>query len=382
MNTPDANTPLPAGFSQFPCNNCGGSLLFKPGTSHLKCPNCGTENSIETDDTDERYLTEHDFLKELEKQSKKQQEAPDATEAEAVRCTNCGASTTVTRDRTADRCPYCDSPLVIQNAFSHKFNVQAVLPFAVDTQTAQTSYRDWLKSRWFAPNDFTRRATREEALKGIYMPFWTYDADTHTRYRGKRGDAYYVTNTVTVQRNGRMVQEDRQERRIHWTNVSGQVFVPFDDVLVPASSSLPSDLQDRLAPWPLQNLKPFRQEFLSGFVTETYQIPIGEGFDDAKGRMEPVINRTIRADIGGDEQRILDADTRYSKITFKHILLPLWTSAYRYNNVTYRFMINAQTGEVTGNRPWSVWKIAAAVLAGMALAGGIFYMLEQMGAFS
>jgi hypothetical protein len=375
------NTPLPAGFSQFPCSNCGGSLLFKPGTSHLKCPNCGTENSIEIDDTDDRYLTEHDFLKELEKQSQKQQEAPDATEAEAVRCTNCGATTTVTRDRTADRCPYCDSPLVIQNAFSYKFNVQAVLPFAVDNQTAQTSYRDWLKSRWFAPNDFTRRATREEALKGIYMPFWTYDAHTHTRYRGKRGDAYYVTNTVTVQRNGRMVQEDRQERRIHWTNVSGQVFVPFDDVLVPASSSLPSDLQDRLAPWPLQNLKPFRQEFLSGFVTETYRVSVGEGFDDAKSRMEPAILRTIRADIGGDEQRILDADTRYSKITFKHILLPLWTSAYRYNNVTYRFMINAQTGEVTGNRPWSVWKIAGAVLAGMALAGGIFSMLEQMGAF-
>jgi len=379
MNEQDAAAQAAPGFNQFSCSNCGSSLLFAPGTTQLKCPHCGTENRIETDEADESYLTEHDFLTELERQNSQQQEAPDTPEAEAVRCTNCGATTTVTRDRTADRCPYCDSPMVIQNAFSFKLNVQALLPFAVDSQTAHASYRKWLESRWFAPNDFRRRATREESLKGMYMPFWTYDAHTRTSYRGERGDAYYVTETVTVQRDGKTVQEQRQVRHIRWSNASGTVHVPFDDVLVPASSSLPTDLQDSLAPWPLKKLKPFRQEFLSGFVTETYQVPLEKGFEEAKNRMDPVITNHIRADIGGDEQRIHSKETRYSKITYKHILLPVWTSAYRYKAKTYRFIINAQTGEVSGNRPWSAWKIAGAILGGLALAASIIHLLEATG---
>ena len=31
---------------------------------------------------------------------------------------------------------------------------------------------------------------------------------------------------------------------------------------------------------------------------------------------------------------------------FKHILLPLWLSAYHYRDQSYRFMVNARTGEV------------------------------------
>ena len=368
----------PAGHQQFPCSCCGSALLFKPGSTQLKCPHCGTENEIALDD-DGSYLEEHDFLAELDKAGLEREKAAEATQAEAVRCTNCGATTTVTQERTADVCPYCGSPLVIQNSFSCKLNVQAVLPFVVNSEQAQGSYRKWLQSRWFAPNDFSRRATREEALKGIYMPFWTYDARTRTRYRGQRGDAYYVTNTVMVNRNGKMVSEQRQERRVNWTHVSGTVNVEFDDVLVPASHSLPVGLQDSLQPWQLQNIKPFRQEFLSGFVTETYQVTLKDGFDDAKKRMEPTIRRAIIKDIGGDEQRINATESQYSNVTFKHILLPVWMSAYRYNEKTYRFMINAQTGQVAGNRPWSAWKIAGAVIGGIAAVSGIIYFMQQSG---
>ena len=368
-----------AGQQQFPCSSCGGSLLFKPGTSQLKCPHCGTENHISTDEDDHSYLTENDFLKELENQNRAMDEAADVPRAEAIRCSNCGATTTVTRDRTADLCPYCASPLVIQNTVSCKLNVQAVLPFVIDLEQARSSYNGWLKSRWFAPNDFSRRATREEALKGIYMPFWTYDAQTRTRYRGQRGDAYYVTNTVMVKRNGQMVSEQRRERRVQWSPASGTVNVGFDDILVPASHSLPVNLQDNLQPWRLQNLKPFHQEFLSGFVTETYQVSLKDGFDDAKRRMVPTIEMAIRRDIGGDEQRITSTESQYSKVTFKHILLPVWMSAYRYSEKTYRFMINAQTGEVVGDRPWSFWKIAGAVIVAVSAVAGLLYYLQESG---
>ncbi len=373
-------TPDPAkvpGVRQFPCRNCGGPLLFTPGTTHIKCPYCGTENDIPLvlgDDND--YLKEHDFLAALELDEKNQAASSTQPVAEAVRCGNCGAETTISPDRTSDLCPYCGSPLAMQNHFAFKLNVQAVLPFVIDAEKALQRYRDWVASRWFAPNDFKRRATREEAMRGIYMPYWTYDAATETWYTGQRGDAYYTTEYVQVRRDNQIVTEPRQVRRVQWSRASGHVEVVFDDILVPASHSLPVDLADKLAPWALGGLKPFRQEFLSGFVTETYKLSLRDGFDDAKRRMEPAVVSAIRSDIGGDEQRIDSKQTKYDKITYKHILLPVWLSAYKYNDQTYRFMINAQTGEAAGERPWSVWKIAAAIIAGVALVGALMYFSQ------
>ena len=372
--TPDPEKP--SGAKQFPCRNCGGPLLFTPGTTHLKCPYCATENDIPLNAEDTGYLKEQDFLAALEEENKNQERQTEAPASEAVRCGNCGAETTISPDRTSDKCPYCGSPLAMQNKYSFKLNVQAVLPFVINADKALTLYQDWLASRWFAPNDFKRRATREEAMNGIYMPYWTYDSQTQTWYTGQRGDAYYTTEMVPVTSNGKTTMESRQVRHIRWTSASGTVRLFFDDVLVPASKSRPGHLQDGLEPWRLENLQPFRQEFLSGFVTETYQIKLKEGFDDAKRRMEPSIDSAICQDIGGDEQRINSKRTEHSKVTFKHILLPVWLSAYAYGGTTYRFTINAQTGEATGDRPWSVWKIAAAVIAGLAAVGTLIYYMQ------
>ena len=366
----------PPGARQFPCKNCGGPLLFMPGTTHLKCPYCGTENDIPLDAEDDTFLKENDFLSALEKENKRLESQTDAPDADAVRCTNCGAVTTVSASRTSDKCPYCGSPLAMQNHYQFKLNVQAVLPFVIDSEKALSIYRSWIASRWFAPSDFKRRATRGEAMNGVYLPYWTYDSQTRTWYTGQRGDAYYTTEMVPVTQNGKTTMQPRQVRRVRWSPASGNVSVFFDDVLVPAAQSLPIYLQDGLRPWRLENLKPFRQEFLAGFVTETYQVGLKDGFDDAKVRMEPEIENAIRRDIGGDEQRIVSKQSEYSKVTFKHILLPVWLSAYAYNGETYRFTVNAQTGEASGDRPWSVWKIAAAVVAGIAAVAALAYLLN------
>ncbi len=363
-----ADPSLPPGAKQFPCSNCGGPLAFAPGTTHLKCPYCGTENDIPVDAEDDSYLREQDFLKALEEENTRQEDGTTADSADAVKCTYCGAITTITERRTSDLCPYCGHPLAMQNMFKFKLNVQALLPFAITSEKALQIYRDWLGSLWFAPGDFKRRATRGEAMKGIYMPYFTYDAATRTWYTGQRGDVFYVMQMVQVrQANGRVAMQPRQVPQVRWTRASGNVGVSFDDILVPASKSVPMDIQDSLQPWDMEKLAPFRQEFLSGFVTETYQTPLKAGFDEAKRRMEPGIDARILQDIGGDQQRIDSKKTEYSKVTFKHILLPVWMSAYAYGGKTFRFTVNAQTGEVSGERPYSAWKIALAVIAGLIL---------------
>jgi hypothetical protein len=133
---------------------------------------------------------------------------------------------------------------------------------------------------------------------------------------------------------------------------------------------LPRAVTERLEPWDLANLTPYQEEYLSGFKSEMYQVQLDQGFERAREIMADTIRRDIKRDIGGDHQRIRAADTRYGDIHFKHILLPVWMSAFRFRDKTFRFVINGRTGEVQGERPYSPWKIALAILLAATLIGG------------
>jgi hypothetical protein len=109
--------------------------------------------------------------------------------------------------------------------------------------------------------------------------------------------------------------------------------------------------------WKLNALVPYQPEFVSGFRAEAYQIGLREGYPIAKEQIDARIYGLARADIGGDQQRVDDIATRYSEVKFKHVLLPVWISAYRFRDKTYRFLVNGQTGEVAGESPLSWQKV-------------------------
>ena len=369
MESPAASTPRQR---QFPCKDCGANLVFAPGTNALTCPYCGAANEIESADAIVEELDFHHHLSELAGQ--------EATEERVtVRCNTCGAETTLAANRTADRCPFCGSGIVAQAVCRKLIKPRSLLPFRITHTEAANAFRQWIASLWFAPSELKNRADREQ-INGVYIPCWTYDAQTTSHYTGQRGEDYWVTESYTAYENGKHVTRTRQVKHTNWYPASGIVDVPFDDLLVLASRSLPSGYAEKLEPWDLGQLTPYRDEYLSGFVAESYQVDLAQGFDIAKGMMEPAIHSAIRRDIGGDQQRIHSVDTRYSDVTFKHALLPIWISAYRYQDKVYRFLINARTGEVQGERPWSWVKITLAVLAGLLIAL-IVLMISSGGRF-
>ena len=74
------------------------------------------------------------------------------------------------------------------------------------------------------------------------------------------------------------------------------------------------------------------------------------------------IEQDVASDIGGDEQRVEDVRTEYANSTFRHLLLPVWVGAYRFGDKVYQLAVNARTGAVHGDRPYSTAKIAVLVL--------------------
>ncbi|HYE19325.1 MAG TPA: hypothetical protein VEA69_12825 [Tepidisphaeraceae bacterium] len=342
---------------QFPCKQCGATLLFAPGTTGLKCPYCGAENEIAP--VDGAAVVELDFHAALARMS----EVAPTVDVVSVHCDACGAESSFNDNVVASKCPFCGHAIVATSRSQKLIKPGAVLPFAVTREQAIAAFRAWVMSRWFAPSDLKRLAERSK-IDGAYVPAWTYDAQTFSYYTGERGDDYWDTEHYTERdSDGNTVSRTRQVRKTRWWPVSGQVDVPFDDVLVLATHTLPRKLAVALEPWDLPNCVPYRDEYLSGFVTESYQTDLGQGFDEARGIMDGGIRQVINRQIGGDHQRIHSVDTRYDGITFKHVLLPLWISAYLYRERSFRFLVNARTGEVQGERPYSWAKIALLVIA-------------------
>jgi len=343
------------------CKGCSGKLQFAPGTNHLKCPACGTENEIEISTQVLEELDFEQFLINFEKES-------DIQEVVTIKCNGCGAQTTFNPNVVSDSCPCCGSPLVIKNATSaHSIQPKALLPFSITQERAFEQFRLWINKLWFAPNKLKQYARQLEKLTGLYIPYWTYDSNTSSDYTGERGDNYQTTETGPVMEKGKMVVKTRTVTKIRWSSVNGHVDNLFDDVLVVASKSLPREYVEKLEPWELENMLPFNESYLSGFKTESYQLDLKEGFDDAKIKMDERIRASVCRDIGGDHQRIHTLNTVYNNITFKHILLPIWISAYMYKDKVYRFLINGRTGEVQGERPYSWIKIAAVSLLAAAI---------------
>ena len=182
----------------------------------------------------------------------------------------------------------------------------------------------------------------------------------------KRLVYYYVTAGSGKNRS--------RQRRTRWYPASGSFQRFFDDVLVCAARALPKKLVQRLEPWPLHKCIPFSQEALAGFLAETYDVSLKDGFVQAKARIDDALRKDVKRRIGGDDQRILSVVTRCDAVTYKHLLLPAWLLTYRYKEKPYRVIVNAASGDVQGERPYSWVKITLAALLAVAVAGGLWYL--------
>jgi len=354
---------------RFPCPQCGADYRFAPQDGQLICDHCGHAEDVAQQGPWAGSINELDFNTALSQDLP----AQEMEETRVLQCPNCAAQVEFDDAVHSAECPFCATPVVTGTGTNRHIKPKAVLPFKLEERMARLAMTDWLGRLWFAPNGLQEYARKGRRMNGIYVPYWTFDADTKSRYSGERGTVYYVTKTVM--RDGKSVQV--REQRIRWSPKSGRVARFFDDVLVLASKSLPKKYTDNLEPWDLAAMEPYRPEYLAGFRAEGYTVQLDEGYHEARVHMDRVIERDVKFDIGGDRQRIHDIDTAVSGITFKHILLPVWLAAYKYRGETYRFVINGRTGRVQGERPWSTWKIAFAVILGLIVAGVVGYFVAQ-----
>jgi len=357
-----------SGSRNFPCEQCGADLTFHIGAGSLECPYCGHVKDLAPP---EGTVAEQDFQQTLQRllRTRKDQE-PAGDDVSEVTCGSCGGTVRFTGTLTSRDCAYCGASLQREHVHQaeDRIPVDGIVAFRITRDTAQENLRKWVKSRWFAPNEFKKRGVRGR-FSGVYLPYWTYDSMTATSYSGMRGEYYYVT--VGSGKNRRTV------RRTRWYPASGRFQRFFDDVLVVAGTGLPTKRLDALEPWPLADCVPFNRQMLAGLMARTYDVSLDEGFVEGKRRIDEAIEAEVRRRIGGDTQQVHSIDTAYNAITYKHLLLPVWMMGYRFRDKVYQVVVNAATGEVQGDRPWSWVKITLVSLAAAAVIGAIAWLTSS-----
>lgn len=354
------------------CKNCGAELRYQPGTDFLKCDYCGYREEFGGNDT--KSVLELDLQKYLSK-------AGSQTHSETItmiHCNGCGADQHIGEHLKTKNCVFCGSILEMKDlSKSHWISPGAIIPFFIDRHQANEYFIKWINGLWFAPNKFKKATLNTDHLNGVYLPFWTFDAEMEIRYTGERGVYYYENKRVSVQVNGKTEYRNKQIRKTRWLPVQGLVNGFIDDTLILASEKRKVYIDEKVSNWDLSKMKSYNSKYLAGYITEKYTIPLQKGHLKAEAQADQIAIRWAKQDIGGDSQRVHQCHKQLSNETFKHILLPLYLSNYHYAGKEYAFQINGQTGALSGKRPYSLWKICLTILFGLSLVFGLLYFLNQ-----
>lgn len=353
---------------KFNCPSCGAEATWDPGKQLLVCGYCGTTAPMQPTAV-EGEVRENDLVTALRELGNDQRGW--ATERRSVKCQSCQAITVFPPDRAAQRCDFCGSAAIIPiDEQTRPVRPESLLEFRLAEPAVRDAIRAWYGGRWFAPNNLGTKALTD-TVHGIYIPYWTFDAQVSADWTAMSGDYYYVTESYTDSQGKR---QTRQVRKIRWYPSSGHLEHFFDDELVPATRGVQIDLLRKVEPFPTtSDLKPYNPGFLSGWNVEQYQIDLVAAAQHAREVMDGKVRALCAQQVPGDTHRDLEVSPDYSQQTFKHILVPVWLLAYVYHGKTFQVVVNGYTGTIAGRYPKSWIKITLLVVAILALVlGGVF----------
>ncbi len=350
-----------------PCPSCGSQLNYSAEKKKINCNHCGYLEDVNpaNDMVVEQKLNE--FLECSEAFN------PQQIDKSVYHCDNCGSNIMVEPERVKLRCGFCGSDRVNLEAFEHRYHQPiGIIPFYESLDAAQSAFKKWIQKGIFHPNKLKKSATIEN-LHGVYLPFWTYDAETFSSWSGEAGYHYHETHRVRV--NGRMQTQQVQKTRWEYRNGKLQHF--FDDILVAASNGIEQSMVERILPFRLEEVVNFDPRLMIGWEAEVYDMEVNTGYEKADKIMDYKIRHMCSAQLGGDTQRNLNIQSQKSDQTFKHIILPLWVCSYIYRDKVYRFLINGQTGRVYGQKPLSWFKIGFCILLFILFIAAIIWARQS-----
>jgi predicted RNA-binding Zn-ribbon protein involved in translation (DUF1610 family) len=308
---------------RFPCPNCGCELTWSPVQKTFVCTSCGT--------TLPPTATTITHSKSLERSSGPGSQGEMRAKAQdraAFRCDACHAVSYFERGSAVARCPYCGAAaLAPYDAFVDFFRPERIVPFLTSEAQARAAAAQWIRRAWLPPSGLARLA-RTGAIKGAYLPFWTFDAHAIAHWDRAGG-------------------------------VRGIIEMDVDDVLVCAHRGVDPQLGAQLAPFPAKAFRAYDPRYAAGWTVSPAQREQDDAMRISHGQIERELLAAARHSQPAKERDKMQLrGVEYTRETCRQTLLPVWTLDYTYFRRSYRIAVNGATGKPTGSVPTSVIKVA------------------------
>lgn len=344
------------------CPQCGGTMDFDPATGGLHCPYCDYKEEIKITESSPKKAEEQDFAT-----AEKTGNCDWGVKQKTVTCKSCGAQSVYDALEVASICPYCGSNQVMEANDVSTLAPGGVVAFQITAKQAGEAFHNWIKGKWFCPKE-AKESAKAKSFQGVYLPYWTFDADTTTNYTAKYG-------IERVESSG-----DDTEIVTDWYPTSGVYKQFINDQLVSGTTNHEESTMREIEPFDTENNLAYRPEYIAGFGAERYSVGLKEAWEKAKNfimnRLKGLIESKIKDEHHADSTKDLKMTTTYQNITYKYLMLPIWISSFTYKDKVYQFMVNGQTGKVGGHSPISALRVAVAVLIGIAFFALVYWLMS------
>ncbi len=359
--------------AHYKCPCCGAALTFGSQSQQLDCASCGNSFPLDTIEQLESAQVQNTTDEQLQWQyagggGYTQEEA---VHLRSYRCQACGAEIVTDETVAATECVYCGNPSVMPGVLSGAYRPDAVIPFRKSKKEAQDALRNHCKGKKLLPKGFMDE-NRIEKVSGVYVPFWLFEAEAEA-------DCTYNATKVSSHREGNYMVT----RTAHFLLRRGG-HLGFKAVPVDGSSKMDDTLMESIEPYDSDKAEQFSTAFLSGYQAQRYDVEAADCQPRANERIRASVSATMAATVAGYATAVpVNTQIQLQHGQVRQVLMPVWMLNTRWQDKTYTFAMNAQTGQFIGDLPvdkgkfWK-WLLGLAVLIG---GGGtaLAYLLFNMG---
>ncbi len=351
---------------EYKCPCCGGVIEFDSTSQKMACPYCDTEFDLETlKSYDEDLNAEHtDEFNWTDERSEWQDGETDGLNVYV--CNSCGGEIIADQTTAASKCPYCDNPIVMKGQFAGDLRPDYVIPFKLDKAAAKDALKRHLTGKPLLPRVFKDENHIDE-IKGIYVPFWVYDADADAdmRYRATRIRSWNSANY--------------HHTETSYYSVTRSGTLSFSKVPVDGSTKMADDLMESIEPFDFREAVDFQTAYLSGYLADRYDVSVNDSRPRAGERMKKSAEEAFRQTVRGyatvtpeaSNIRVMDGKTKY-------VLYPVWILNTTWNGQRYTFAMNGQTGKFVGNLPTDGGLYTRYLLQYTAIIGAIAFAAQWL----
>ncbi len=328
-----------AALQEYKCPACGGAIGFDSDIQKMKCPYCDTEFEMDTLKAfDEELKNEvSDDLK--WEQSQDQWSESEIENMNVYGCKSCGGEIIVDSTTSATACPFCDNPVVIMGRFTGGLKPDYVIPFRLDKNAAKEGLYSHLKGKKLLPKVFKDKNHIDE-VKGLYVPFWLFDADADAdiRYKATKNSYYSDKNYDYV--------------KTSFYAVSRSGDVSFEKIPVDGSLKMDDTLMESIEPYDPKDIKEFQTAYLAGYLADKYDVLEDDSVKRANDRVKTSIENELASTVTGYTSVTPEhSSVRIKNGTAKYALYPVWLLNTTWNGQKYTFAMNGQTGKFVGDLP-------------------------------